>query len=169
MDNERIVIDLLGQFERGKISRRHLVQSLVTGMAATSAAMSLPALAAAPSARGLKATAVNHISYGVADYGRTRDFYASLLGMRVSEDTGTQCALSFGDTFILARKTRQPDNKPYVDHIAYTIDNWDKDAVEAELRRRGFDPRPDTDDSFHVKDPDGFGVQIAGKNMKAAP
>jgi hypothetical protein len=53
-----------------------------------------------------------------------------------------------------------------VDHIAYTIDTWDKDAVEAELKRRGLAPRPDTPDSFHVKDPDGFDLQISGRNMK---
>jgi len=169
MENERIVIDLLSQFERGKISRRGLIQTLAMGLAAGSAATSVPALAAAPAHKGFKAVAVNHISYGVADYGRTRDFYAELLGMRVSEDNGKQCALSFGDTFVIPRKTRQPDNKPYVDHIAYTIENWNKAEVEEELKRRGLNPRPDTDDSFHIKDPDGFDVQIAGKNMKAAP
>lgn len=38
--------------------------------------------------------------------------------------------------------------------------------VEAELRRRGHDPRLDTENSFHIMDPDGFGVQISGKDMK---
>ena len=106
MENETIVIDLLNQFERGKISRRHLIQSLVTGIAATSAVMSASSVLAAPARKAFKAVAVNHISYGVADYGRTRDFYADLLGMRVSEDNGKQCALSFGDCFIIPRKTR---------------------------------------------------------------
>jgi catechol 2,3-dioxygenase-like lactoylglutathione lyase family enzyme len=170
MENETIVIDLLNQFERGRISRRHLIQSLVTGIAATSAVMSASTvLAATPARKAFKAVAVNHISYGVADYGRTRDFYADLLGMRVSEDNGKQCALSFGDSFIIPRKTRQPDNKPYIDHVAYTIEDWNKDEVEAELRRRGFEPRPDTEDSFHIRDPDGFDLQISGKNMKSAP
>ena len=53
-----------------------------------------------------------------------------------------------------------------MDHIAYTIENWNKAAVEAELKRRGLEPRPDTDNSFHVKDPDGFDLQISGKEMK---
>lgn len=164
---KNVVIDLLDQFERGKISRRHLVHSLVAGIAATSAGVS--ALGATAAGRGFKVVAVNHISYGVADYARTRDFYADLFGMRVSGDNGKQCALSFGDTFIIPRKTRQPDDKPFVDHIAYTLEDWDKAAVEAELRRRGLEPRPDTEDSFHIKDPDGFDVQISGKNMKSPP
>ena len=169
MENEKIVIDLLSQFERGRISRRALVQGLATGMAVASAGVSASAFAAAPAHKGFKAVAINHISYGVADYARTRDFYAELLGMRVSEDNGKQCALSFGDTFVIPRKTRQPDGKPYIDHVAYTIEDWNAAEVEAELRRRGFEPRKDTEDSFHIKDPDGFDVQISGKNMKAAP
>jgi len=170
VEHEKLVIDLLSQFERGRISRRTLVQTLATGIAAASAmGMSSSALAAAPARKGFKAVAVNHISYGVSDYARTRDFYADLLGMRVSEDNGKQCALSFGDTFVIPRKTRQPDGKPYIDHVAYTIEDWNTAEVEAELRRRGFEPRKDTEDSFHIKDPDGFDVQISGKNMKAAP
>ena len=45
------------------------------------------------------------------------------------------------------------------------IDTWDKAAVEAELKRRGHTPRPDTENSFHITDPDGFDVQISGKGM----
>ena len=75
--------------------------------------------------------------------------------------------LSFGNSLLIVRKTRQPDNKPYVDHIAYTIANWDKAVAEEELKKRGHTPRPDTEFSFHIKDPDGFDVQISGPNMKA--
>jgi hypothetical protein len=56
---------------------------------------------------------------------------------------------------------------PRIDHIAYAIENWDKNAVEAELKRRGLQPRPDTPNSFHVKDPAGFDLQICGKEFKA--
>ena len=42
----------------------------------------------------------------------------------------------------------------------------DKDKVKAELDRRGLSPRVDTENSFHVKDPDGFDLQISGKEMK---
>jgi len=68
---------------------------------------------------------------------------------------------------------------PKVDHFAITIADWNKDRVEDELKRRGFkkktskgfglgpmEYRPDTDDSFHVSDPDGFDLQIAGAGMK---
>ena len=37
--------------------------------------------------------------------------------------------------------------------------------MKAELDRRGLNPRVDTENSFHVKDPDGFDLQISGKGM----
>ena len=161
---EHIIAKLLQDFERGHMTRRQLIQSLA--MAATAAGASAAPTAAADG-KGFKAVAVNHISFQVADYGRTRDFYADLLGMKVLKDTGRQCNLAFGDhgTWLLPRNAREGMTPPKVDHIAYTIENWDKDAVEAELKRRGLSPRVDTDNSFHVKDPDGFDVQISGKGM----
>jgi len=159
---EHIIAKLVEDFELGKLNRRQLIQSLAIAASAASAAT--PSLAAG--GKGFKAVTVNHISYRVADYGRTRDFYADLLGMKVSHDDGKQCYLEFGDSFLIPRNARNGGPAPLVDHIAFTIDNWNKDAVEAELKRRGLQPRPDTENSFHVKDPDGFDVQISGKEMK---
>lgn len=164
---EKIVDELLGQFEHGRISRRQLVQVLAFGMGASAA----PLRAAATAPRGgFKAVAVNHISFEVADYARTRDFYGDLLGMQVSGDDGEQCYLQFGaDSFLIARNAREPAGAPLVDHLCYTISDWDKGAVEAELRRRGLDPEPDTDESFHVRDPDGYRLQIASARLMYVP
>jgi catechol 2,3-dioxygenase-like lactoylglutathione lyase family enzyme len=159
---EHLIAKLLQNFEQGKMTRRQLIQSLALAATAASAASAVPTAA---DGRGFKAITVNHISYQVADYTKTRDFYADLLGMKVSQDDGKQCFLSLGDTFIIPRN--RPTGTPRIDHIAYTIDNWNKDAVEAELKRRGLQPRPDTKNSFHVKDPEGFDLQISGKEMKA--
>ena len=157
---EQIIDRLVRDFEHGKLSRRQLIQSLAV---AASTAAAAPAADPAP----FKAVTVNHISYQVADYAKTRDFYAGLLGMEASHDDGRQCYLSFGNTFLLPRNIRQGRTAPMVDHIAYTIETWNKDAVEAELKKRGLPIRPDTENSFHTKDPDGFDVQISGKEMKA--
>jgi len=163
---ERIIDDLLGQFERGRLSRRQLVQMLALGLTAAAA----PRAVAESAPRGFKAVAVNHISFGVADYARTRDFYADLLGMPVSGDDGKQCYLKIGeDSFLIARKSQAPGGGPLVDHICYTIKDWDKDAVEAELRRRGLTPEPDTDESFHVRDPDGYRLQIGSARLMYVP
>ena len=161
---EHIIAKLLQDFEQGKMNRRQLIQSLA--MAATAAA-AVPAQAAESP---FKAVCVNHISYQVKDYKVTRDFYAGLFGMEVKQDNDrSQCYLAFGDTFLLPRNGRPNSGHepPYVDHIAYTIETWDAEKVKDELVKRGMTPRPDTPDSFHVKDPDGFDLQISGKGMKA--
>jgi catechol 2,3-dioxygenase-like lactoylglutathione lyase family enzyme len=163
---ETVIAKLLQDFELGHMTRRQLIQSLALTVAAA------PAFSASPAApaggKGFKAVAVNHISYEVVDYARTRDFYADLFGMKVSGDDGKQCFLTFGDTFLIPRKPRNAGaNTPRIDHIAYTIDNWDKNVVEAELKRRGLQPKPDTENSFHVEDINGFDLQISGREMKA--
>ena len=156
---EEVIAKLLGELEEGRISRRQLIRSLAALAAAGSAA-------AQPG--GFEAIAVNHISYQVSHYAKTRDFYAGLLGMKVSHDNGRECQLSFGSSILLPRNGRAGTRLPRIDHVAYTIENWNRDAVERELKRRGLQPRPDTDDSFHVQDPDGFDLQICGKGMMKA-
>jgi catechol 2,3-dioxygenase-like lactoylglutathione lyase family enzyme len=167
---ESAIAKLLDDFERGGMTRRQLIQSIAV-VAATAAgakpvAGAIPA--AAQSSKGFKAVAVNHISYQVNDYAKTRDFYADLFGMKVVKDNGKQCSLVFGDTdtFLIPRNAPEGVPRPRIDHVAYTIEAWDKDAVKAELERRGLQPTPDTEDSFHVKDPNGFDLQISGVKMK---
>jgi catechol 2,3-dioxygenase-like lactoylglutathione lyase family enzyme len=153
-----IIAKLIHEFEQGKLTRRQLIQNLT--IAAASAVSVAPAAAA--EGKVLNATNINHVSYQVTDYKRSRDFYAGLFGMKVSDDDGKQCRLSFGDNIMVVRN-RQP--APKVDHIAYTLANWDqeKEAVEAELKRRGLKiVQGDTKTSLHILDPDGFEVQMGG-------
>ena len=174
---EHVIAKMLQDFERGKMTRRQLIQSLAFAAtavsAATASAVAAPVttapmpspMPAAPEGLGFQAVTVNHISYQVADYAKTRDFYSDLLGMKVSKDTGKECHLSFGESFLIPRNA--PAGTPRIDHIAYTIDHWDKNAVEAELKRCGLQPKPDTENSFHVQDVNGFDLQISGREMKA--
>ena len=162
---EHIIGKLLEDFERGKMTRRQLIQTLALGATAASAVST--ADAAAPA----NAVYINHVSMQVADYTKTRDFYAGIFGMKVTEDNGkTQCRLEFGDNILIARNAAgRPGAKVGVDHIAYTLGNWDTDksvrpAVEAELKRRGLKIQT-SEGGFHVDDPDGFGVQMGGKRQ----
>ena len=134
---EHFISKLLQEFEQGRMSRRQLIRTLAATVA-SSMATSLAA-AAAPEDQVFKATAFNHVSYQVADYRKSRDFYAGLFGMKVTLDDGTQCRLAFGDNILIARN--RPSGTPKVDHIAYTIAGWDTDksvkpALKAELERR---------------------------------
>lgn len=164
---EHFIAKLLEDFEHGKITRRQLIQSLM--LAATATVTAGAVVLAGDEHKGFSAVAVNHISYQVADYAKTRDFYVDLLGLKVVADTGKQCSLVLNDsnTFIIPRNAPSGVTPPRIDHIAYTIAGWNKSAVEAELKRRGLDPRPDSDNSFHVTDPNGFDLQISGKDMTA--
>jgi catechol 2,3-dioxygenase-like lactoylglutathione lyase family enzyme len=161
---EHIISKLLQEYEHGKMSRRQLIQMLAVG---ATAASGVATVEAAPA----NATYINHVSMQVADYRKTRDFYAGLFGMKVTNDDGkTQCRLTFGDNIIIPRNAAsRPGGKVSIDHIAYTLAGWDTDksvkpAVEAELKKRGLNIRT-TEGSFHVADPDGFEVQMGGKNQ----
>ena len=161
---EYIVSRLLRELQEGKLTRRQLVQSIALAASAVAA----PAAAAAETAGkpAFEAVAVNHISYSVADYAKTRDFYSSMFGMKISHDNGRECYMECGATHLIPRNARPGATTPRVDHVAYTIGNWDRKGVEEELKRRGLTPRPDEETSFHVKDPDGYDLQICSKDMK---
>jgi catechol-2,3-dioxygenase len=162
---EHIIATLLRDYEHGRMTRRQLIQTLAVTATAASAVGRVEAAAPA------NAISINHVSMQVADYAKTRDFYAGLFGMKMSDDDGkTQCRLTFGDNILIPRNaSSRPAGKPGIDHIAYTLANWDTDktvkpAVEAELKRRGLQVRV-TEGSLHVQDPDGFGVQMGGKRQ----
>jgi catechol 2,3-dioxygenase-like lactoylglutathione lyase family enzyme len=56
------------------------------------------------------------------------------------------------------------------DNFCWGIEPWNAKKVEAELRKRGLTPVADNQgkdfQSFHVKDPDGFDLQISNGNSK---
>ena len=158
---ENLVAKLLEDFERGRMTRRQLMKSLAL-LAAAARATAAPE----EESKRVKSVAVNHISYQVNDYGKTRDFYADLLGMKVVGDTGTQCSLilSSTNTFVIPRNVPPGTPPPRIDHMAYTIEHRKTNEVKTELERRGLNP-PDTENSFHIKDPNGFALQISGKDM----
>jgi len=166
---ENIIAQLLQEFENGKMSRRQLIQRLAIAASAASAVTITGSSASA--ANGFKTISLDHISYQVSDYKRSRDFYADLMGMTISNDNGNnQCELHFGDSMLIARNRPPTATGSRVDHIAYRIDDWNTDRVKGELQRRELQLRLDTGGptgppnyaSFHVQDPDGFDLQISG-------
>src|SRR5437762_10445721 len=163
---ESVIAKLLQDFEQGKMNRRQLIWSLSVAAAAAAAAAGM-----APEARAagkpLEALYVNHISYQVNDYKKVRDFYVDLLGMKITEDDGKeQCRLVFGNNILIPR-SRAKGGPARVDHIAYTITNWEaeKEGLEAELKRRKLEYTGSAKTSFQVKDPEGMGVQFGGLHL----
>jgi catechol 2,3-dioxygenase-like lactoylglutathione lyase family enzyme len=155
---ERLIERLIQDFEEGKSSRRQLIRALAV---AASAAPFVAAQTAVEADEPLKVTTINHISYQVADYKKTRDFYSHLFGMKVTGDDGKQCNLAVGDINLVVRNGTGAT--PAIDHIAYTVDNWDKNAMLADLTRRQLDPKSEGPNSFQLRDPDGYHVQLSPK------
>ena len=91
--------------------------------------------------------------------------------MRVAEDDAStkQCKLFAGESFVYARTARGGRVPPMVDHFAIGIADWDKGRVEAELKRRNLQYTPDPqvpDDSFHLRDPDGYDLQVINEKIR---
>jgi len=115
-----------------------------------------------PSGRGFKAIAFSHIVQCVRNVEETRDFYRDLFGMREVRSTPGEAILRFGnDTLVLLNSTRA-EKSPYIDHFALEVDAYDQAKVEAELKRRGYEPRPESRLAWTIRDPEGMRVEVAG-------
>src|SRR5262245_30766109 len=89
---ENVVAGLLQEFERGKLTRRQLVQTLALLATGSPVAAAVAETAAAKPAQGTpwKTVYLDHISFQVSDYKRSTEFYTDLMGWKVLNDTGTQ-------------------------------------------------------------------------------
>jgi hypothetical protein len=66
-----------------------------------------------------------------------------------------------------APATAPPPITGVINHVSWGVQPWDTEKVKAELEKRGLNPRPDmVGDNFkswHVKDPDGWDLQISNQ------
>jgi catechol 2,3-dioxygenase-like lactoylglutathione lyase family enzyme len=116
-----------------------------------------------PSKTGWRATGINHVTYGVPDYKRTRDFYIDMFGMRVAFEDGIKCALSFGadpeDSIYIVQR----EDGPAIDHIAISIADFDLKETEKAIRRIGLDYKDDGDSAWTLTDLNGYRVQVCAE------
>lgn len=171
---ERFIADLVRSYESGAIDRREFCKSVALAAVVYGAGDA----ANAQPARGFKVLGINHISYACADYTKARDWYVSVLGMEPTpgKDTGKRVNLMFGPkpgeggTFMVPRNA-EPDNRPpakaVVDHICWTVSNWNEQQVRSALEAKGLTigGRPG---SLHVYDPNNYDVQIANSVEETA-
>ena len=119
-----------------------------------------------------KTTALESISFEMEDYKREAAFYIALLGWKLRSDDGKQAVLDIGDwgSAVFRQVTRdtytvQPleGRRVAVWGFAFVIDQWNAKQVAAELEKRGLKPIAENRgkfESFFVKDPDGWDLQI---------
>ena len=146
---------------------------------------------------GWRTVALDNITMRVADYQKEAAFYDALMGWKLRSDDGAQAIMDIGGfgTMILksapelaavsadtgggrggagGRGGRAPA-RAVVTSFAFGIAPWNAKEVEGALRARELEPvadnRPGGYESFHVKDPDGFDLQISnytGRDRRAS-
>jgi catechol 2,3-dioxygenase-like lactoylglutathione lyase family enzyme len=115
----------------------------------------------------------------VGDASKEAAYYSALMNWEVRSDMGGAILLDIGDIggiklrngYTPPAGARPGGSRAYAwDGFCWGITPWDAKKVEAELRARGLDPVADHDgktfESFHVKDPDGFDLQISNTTRR---
>jgi catechol 2,3-dioxygenase-like lactoylglutathione lyase family enzyme len=147
---ERQISDLVARFERGKLSRRELVQMLAMIAAAGATAQAAP----------LTSATINHTSVLVTDMTRSIDFYNRVFGLSVvNEDKPNKISrLGVGRKVLVSLRVEPPAGT--IDHFAIGVEGFNKEAVTRSLQAMGLTPKENLEYGFYVDDPDGAHVQI---------
>jgi catechol 2,3-dioxygenase-like lactoylglutathione lyase family enzyme len=165
---ERFIADLVKQFEGGAIDRREFCQTVALAATVYAAGDA----ANAQTGTGFKVLGINHLSYSCPDYTKARDFYTSVFGLENApgKDNGKQTNLMFGPppgkggSFLVARNARPSDRpaaRAVVDHICFTLSNWNEERVRGTMKAKGHEISGGRDGSLHVLDPFNYDVQFA--------
>jgi catechol 2,3-dioxygenase-like lactoylglutathione lyase family enzyme len=177
----------LEEFEQGKINRRQLIQSLTAAATATGAVAGANGAQAAQQV-GVSPALINHVSYTCANFRQAADWYSKIfnleqVGLKDNEVTlpfnkmGEQplgvTAKDVPPTFLLCR-TRdanapaangqpRPKATNVVNHMAYTVADFDSERVQAQLRAMGVQNiRATGPNAIHMNDAFGYDVEICG-------
>jgi len=183
---EGFVAQKLHDFENGKISRRRLVETLTLAATTVYATEGAKAQAADPT---LKVALVNHISYTCPNFKEAADWYSKVFNLEQVGPTNRDVALPFGKkgeqpynvaakdvplTHLIMRTRnlnaapaagQQPrrQSQAVIDHIAYTVADFNRERAKAELISLGVkNVRDGGLYSLHMDDPFGYDVQISG-------
>ena len=134
-------------------------------------------------ATGWKTVALESFTIDVVDYEKEAAFYAALLGWTLREDDGKRAIMDIGDVGSCIFRAAAPASfgpgvggapppRAAIRSFSWVIDRWDAKAVAAALTKRGMVPVADNwgaFQSFWVKDPDGWDLQICNnKGLSAA-
>jgi catechol 2,3-dioxygenase-like lactoylglutathione lyase family enzyme len=122
-------------------------------------------MAPKPSGKGFKAIAYSHIllSVPIDEITKEKEFYRDMFAMKVFYDVGgdnPQVFMRFGQNTLYIRKTAKPGDKPYCNHFAFVVEDFNNAMVETELNRRGLNPKPDSKLGWTIADPDGFRLEV---------
>ena len=133
---------------------------------------------------GWQTVALDHLTFEVEDPQKEAAFYNALVDWKLRSEDADQSVMDIGNWATVVLKKAAPGTFPpanagrgggpgggrapahaVVTSFCWGIKPWDAKKVAAALKERGMDPIADNDghglESFHVKDPDGFDLQIS--------
>src|SRR5215475_349829 len=123
-----MVDSLFDQYDRGRMTRRHLVQALAALVLPTPALAQNAARVPAPIARGLS---VNQVGVRVSDVPRAFAFYERLFGVTKgwpATDAGTGIHMDLPDGYISIDSVA--GQKGVITHFAVAVDHVDRVAAK---------------------------------------
>ena len=183
---EGFIATKLDDFAQGKISRRKLIETQT--LAATALYATEDAKAASPDP-ALKVALVNHVSYTCPNFKEAADWYSKVFNLDQVGATANDVALPFGKKgekpygvtandvplsylIIRSRDVNAPagagqeprrKSRAIVNHVGYTVADFDRNKARAELISLGVkNVRDGGLYSLHMVDPFGYDVQISG-------
>src|SRR5438093_12871510 len=155
------------RMHKPQISRRQILE----GITAVAAAALLPFKAEANP--GFKPIWLNQYTYNAPDMKKTVDWYVEVFGIQRGTSNAKETHLWFGDvqgdTLMIVRQAQAGDTSPGITKFGFTINYWDKNAVEAELKKRALNPQSDTDKGFWFKDLEGNEIGVFSKDWMKRP
>jgi len=178
---EGFVAHKLNEYAAGKLSRRALIETLT--LVATTVYAGGAKAAEQP---GIKLALVNHISYNCPNFRQAAAWYSKAFNLDPVGATDHDVALPFGKkgdkpygvtatdvplTHLIFRSrgpnapsgAPRPKPQAVIDHICYTIADFNQERVCAELTALGAtNVRKEGMSSVYANDPIGYEIQING-------
>ena len=152
---ETVIADLVERYDKGKLSRRRLVQ----GLAMLAGAGGVPSAQAQTTP--FVSAGIDHISIQVTNLARSIEFYQNIFGLSIlNQDEENEIVRMGRDRVIVSLHHKEPTG--IVDHYAIAIENFDTEAVTRALAEQGLTAEQNLDYGFYVRDPEGIPVQMVG-------
>lgn len=152
------VATMVDCFVAGRVSRRDLVRGLTALIASAAGSTSATASQAPSRASTFQALGLNHLALRVTDLDRSQAFYERHLGMTVIPSSAPSPRLMACGPHVL---NLFKADRPQMDHVCFTVPNYDAAAATARLRAQGIAPDVEAD-RVHFLDPDGYKLQVGG-------
>ena len=178
----------LEEFEQGKINRRQLIRSLTIAATSVGAA----GTASAQGQVGVAPALVNHASYTCPDFKKAAEWYSKIFNLEQvgfkDDDKTHEVTLPFNKmdeqpygitakdvppSFLLIRSralnqptatgVQRPVPTSVVNHMAYTVADFDSARIQAQLKGMGVQNiRAAGPNAIHMDDVYGYDVEICG-------